>query len=43
MNNNKLCIVDTVNFSIYNFADSREDAELKLQKVIEVNKKDIET
>jgi len=43
MDNNKLCIVDTVNFNIYNFADSREDAELKLQKVIEVNKKDIET
>ena len=39
MDNNKLCIADTVNFSIYSFADSREDAELKLQKAIEANKK----
>jgi len=43
MDNNKLCIVDTVNFSIYDFADNQEQAEAKLIKAIESNKKDIAT
>jgi len=43
MDNNKLCIVDTVNFSIYDLADNQEQAEAKLIKAIESNKKDIET
>ena len=43
MDNNKLCIVDTVNFSIYDFADNQEQAEAKLINAIESNKKDIAT
>ena len=40
---NELCVVDTKNFSIYNFANNQEQAKETLTKAIEVNKKDIET
>ena len=40
---NELCVVDTKNFWIYNFANDQEQAEETLTKAIEANKKDIET
>ena len=43
MNNNELCIVDVVNFSVYTFADNQEEAGRKLQKAIETNKEDVKT
>lgn len=41
--NNELCVVDTVNFWIFNFASNQEQAEETLSRAIETNKKDIET
>ena len=43
MNNNELCIVDVVNFSVYTFTDNQEEAGRKLQKAIRTNNEDIET
>jgi hypothetical protein len=40
---NELCIVDTVNFWIFNFANNQDQAEEILTRAIESNKKDIET
>lgn len=43
MNKTELCIVDINNLWIYDFADNQSDAEIKLQKAIDSNKKDIAT
>jgi len=40
---NELCVVDTKNFSIFNFADNQEQAEETLSRAIESNKEDVET
>jgi len=43
LQNNTLCVVDVAGLSIYNFANSQEQAEGTLIKAIESNKEDIET
>ena len=43
MKNNTLCVVDTANYNIYNFANNWEEAENTRQRAIESNKEDIVT
>jgi len=40
---NDLCVVNTTNFWIYNFASNQEHAEEVLSRAIEANKEDIKT
>ena len=43
MSNNELCVVDTENLWVYNFANSQTEAENTLIRAIESNKEDITT